>query len=222
MTNENAGSRRGRIGVASAAIGVTALLGAALVLQQGVALGQTHISAVVPQAAKGTRVHVLKSSVGKVLVTSKGKTIYIFTADTKGASACTGVCLQYWPAVPAVQAPKPHTAGITAKFGTLKRPGGFKQLTVNGWPAYTYAGDTKVGALSGQGVNASGGLWWVVAPSGAWIKRLPSVAVTPTPTPTVTPTGSPTPTATSSPTPAPTSTVTTSPVPYPTHTMPGY
>ena len=45
------------------------------------------------------------------------------------------------------------------------------QLTVNGWPMYTYAGDAKAGDASGQGKNLSGGLWWVVDSSGAWVKK---------------------------------------------------
>jgi hypothetical protein len=35
---------------------------------------------------------------------------------------------------------------------------------------YTYVGDSKPGAATGQGKNLSGGLWWVVSPSGSWIK----------------------------------------------------
>ena len=35
---------------------------------------------------------------------------------------------------------------------------------------YTYAGDAKAGQAAGQGKNLSGGLWWVVDPSGAWVK----------------------------------------------------
>jgi hypothetical protein len=50
------------------------------------------------------------------------------------------------------------------------RSDGSTQLTVDGWPMYTYAGDSKPGQATGQGKNLSGGLWWVIAPSGKWIK----------------------------------------------------
>jgi Secreted repeat of unknown function len=42
--------------------------------------------------------------------------------------------------------------------------------TPHGFPMYSYAGDSGPGQASGQGKNLSGGLWWVVAPSGSWIK----------------------------------------------------
>ena len=67
-------------------------------------------------------------------------------------------------------------AGVTATFGVLHRPDGTEQLTVDGWPMYTYVGDTKAGAITGQGQNSSGGLWWVVSPSGKWITKAKSSA----------------------------------------------
>jgi predicted lipoprotein with Yx(FWY)xxD motif len=176
---------------ASAVLGATVLVGA-FALTQGAA------NAGAPSVTKpATKVHVATVKVGKILVTAKGMTIYAFAHDLKGKSRCTGVCLQYWPAVPASQAPKPKTPGITAKFGTFKRSNGFKQLTINGWPAYTYAGDKAKGQIHGQGVNAAGGYWWVVSPNGKWNKKIP-----------VTPTASPTPSSTSTPTSTPTATPT--------------
>lgn len=177
------GSRR------ALAIGAAATVAAALLTGIGVsssAMGAT------PAVKAPTVVHVYKGKVGKILVTAKGLTIYAFAKDAKNKSRCTGVCLQYWPAVAAKQASKPHAAGITAKFGVLKRSNGFKQLTVNGYPAYTYAGDAKAGALNGQGVLASGAKWWVIAPNGKWIKTMPKAS----PSPTVSPTGTPIPTPT--------------------------
>jgi hypothetical protein len=43
---------------------------------------------------------------------------------------------------------------------------GDPQITINGRPVYTYAGDDGPGDLSGQGV---GGIWHVVAPDGTEI-----------------------------------------------------
>jgi predicted lipoprotein with Yx(FWY)xxD motif len=178
----------------------SAVLGAT-VLVAGLALTQGTANASAPAVVKVVpKIHVATVKVGKVLVTVKGKTIYAFAHDLKGKSRCTGVCLQYWPAVPASTAPKPKTKGITAKFGTFKRSNGFKQLTINGWPAYTYAGDTAKGQINGQGANAAGGRWWVVSPNGKWNKKIP-----------VTPTASPTPSSTATPTSTPTSTPTATP-----------
>jgi len=52
--------------------------------------------------------------------------------------------LQYWPIVPAPASISPP-AGVTATLGVLNRSDGSKQLTVNGMPVYTYAGDTTAG-----------------------------------------------------------------------------
>jgi hypothetical protein len=40
-------------------------------------------------------------------------------------------------------------------------------VTYHGHPLYTYIGDQKAGATSGQGVNAFGGGWFALTSSGA-------------------------------------------------------
>jgi predicted lipoprotein with Yx(FWY)xxD motif len=44
-------------------------------------------------------------------------------------------------------------------------------VTYNHWPLYTYVTDTKPGQTTGQGVNNSGGKWYVLSPSGKVIKK---------------------------------------------------
>ena len=107
---------------------------------------------------------------GKVLVDPAGKTLYAFAIDSKGHSACTGSCLTYWPPVPGADAPHSGAASMGATFGTIKGSDGSSQLTVDGYPMYTYVGDSAPGQANGQGTNLSGGLWWVVAPDGSWVK----------------------------------------------------
>jgi predicted lipoprotein with Yx(FWY)xxD motif len=113
---------------------------------------------------------VASTSAGQVLVDGKGRTMYAFAADAKGKSNCTGSCLTYWPPVLAGSGTPAKAGGVTATLGALKRSDGTSQLTADGWPMYTYVGDSKPGAATGQGKNLSGGLWWVVSPSGSWIK----------------------------------------------------
>jgi hypothetical protein len=55
-------------------------------------------------------------------------------------------------------------------LSVIKRSDGKTQLAVNGMPAYTFSGDTAAGQDHGQGMNASGGLWWVIGPNGTAIK----------------------------------------------------
>jgi predicted lipoprotein with Yx(FWY)xxD motif len=116
-------------------------------------------------------VSTASTGAGKILVDSQGRTMYAFAADSKGKSNCSGSCLTYWPAVVAGSKTPTAPTGVTATFGVLQRQDGTAQLTVDGWPMYTYIGDTKPGATTGQGKNLSGGLWWVVSPSGKWITK---------------------------------------------------
>ena len=159
-------------------LGAAGMLAAGLLLAAcggGTGYGNASSSSNTPettQAAQGAvdpSVHTGKSDFGKVLVDSNGKTLYAFAADSPGRSNCTGSCLQYWPAAKATGTVS-HSSDVTAKLATIKRSDGTTQLTVNGWPVYTYAADSGPGQATGQGENLSGGLWWVVAPSGAQIK----------------------------------------------------
>jgi predicted lipoprotein with Yx(FWY)xxD motif len=130
----------------------------------------TTTSAAPPAAASGAALGTTTTSYGKVLVDTHGKTLYAFAIDSKGHSACTGMCLQFWPPVPAGSASPKAPAGVTGTPGALHRSDGSSQLTVNGFPMYTFSGDKKPGTTAGQGLNRFGGLWYVVAPDGSWIK----------------------------------------------------
>lgn len=128
-----------------------------------------------PVANTGTGGAVLSTTsssttLGTTVVDAQGKIVYLFAIDSPGHSACTGTCLQYWPLVAAPATVPTSLPGITGTLGVLDRPDGARQLTLNGWPLYTYAGDTARGAPAGQGLNLAGGRWWVVSPSGTAVK----------------------------------------------------
>jgi hypothetical protein len=57
--------------------------------------------------------------------------------------------------------------GMTGTLGTITRSNGVKQATYDGHPLYTFAGDSAPGEAKGNGVNASGGLWYEMTASGA-------------------------------------------------------
>ncbi|MGW6460928.1 SCO0930 family lipoprotein [Streptomyces sp. NPDC055078] len=101
---------------------------------------------------------------GEIVVDKNGMTVYRFMKDSAWPmkTACTGDCLKKWPVVAPVD--KNDTKGILKKgFVTFNRPDGIKQQTIDCWPLYTFAGDTKAGDTNGQGV---GGTWFVVTPQG--------------------------------------------------------
>jgi predicted lipoprotein with Yx(FWY)xxD motif len=105
---------------------------------------------------------VAVSDLGDILTDADGNTIYFFANDTEGVSNCSGDCLANWPAVEADDEPVAGE-GVDAELGTIERDDGTVQLTVNGFPAYSFAGDEAAGDTNGQGV---GDVWWVFGADG--------------------------------------------------------
>jgi predicted lipoprotein with Yx(FWY)xxD motif len=99
-----------------------------------------------------------------VVTNAQGMTLYWFVPDTSTTSRCTGSCATYWPPV---TGPVTAGTGVTGTLGTITRPGGGTQATYDGHPLYTYAGDSAPGQAKGNGINASGGLWYEMTVSGA-------------------------------------------------------
>jgi predicted lipoprotein with Yx(FWY)xxD motif len=116
-----------------------------------------------PAAAAASTVKTATITGVTVLTNSKGFTLYSFAPDTATTSKCNGACAQNWPPV---QGPV-TAAGVTGKFGTIKRSDGSIQATFDGHPLYTFAGDTTPGQAKGNGLNAAGGLWHEITTSGA-------------------------------------------------------
>ncbi len=104
------------------------------------------------------------TSLGTVVVDGKGLTVYVFDKDTQdaGTSSCSGACAAQWPAVETDSA-KPAVTGVSGTVGTITGVDGGTQVTLDGWPLYTFAGDSSAGDTTGQGV---GGIWWAVSPDG--------------------------------------------------------
>jgi predicted lipoprotein with Yx(FWY)xxD motif len=110
------------------------------------------------------------STLGQIVTTGSGRTVYRFDLDTANPpkSNCSGSCATYWPPVLVTGSAMPAVSGVSSSLlGEVTRSDGSKQLTLAGWPLYTYAGDSGPGMASGQGVNASGAKWWAVTPTGA-------------------------------------------------------
>ncbi|HTY73352.1 MAG TPA: hypothetical protein VMI11_13140 [Actinomycetes bacterium] len=120
--------------------------------------GSTGSSSAVVTTASG--------ALGTYLTDGSGRTLYDFAADTGTTSACYGSCATYWPPLLTTGTPAAAGRAKASLLGTTTRKDGSQQVTYGGHPLYTYAGDGAAGATSGQGVDASGGLWWVVSPAG--------------------------------------------------------
>ncbi|WP_328672962.1 SCO0930 family lipoprotein [Streptomyces sp. NBC_00328] len=105
------------------------------------------------------------AKLGDIVVDKNGMTVYRFMKDQAwpvSKSACTGACLEKWPAVAPVS--EDDTKGVKKKgLMPFTRPDGVKQMSVNCWPIYTFSGDSAPGDTNGQGV---GGTWYAVSPDG--------------------------------------------------------
>ena len=123
-------------------------------------------------AASKTTVKVTKvPSVGAVLATSDGHTLYTFTDANGAAVACTDACLSAWP---------PYMVST----GKVKAPKGVKslavsdtdQLTWKGLPLYTFSGDPKAKTANGDGITSFGGTWAAVKPAAKAATTTPTTA----------------------------------------------
>lgn len=115
---------------------------------------------------------------------ANGFAVYDFDLDltTPGTSACVATCTTFWP--PIIE---PSGSTFTAPFGTIVRPDGRLQLAFNGHPLYTYANDTTASTATGDGLNASGGLWHL-SQASALTTAIGAPNVTPSNAPTAMPT----------------------------------
>jgi predicted lipoprotein with Yx(FWY)xxD motif len=116
-----------------------------------------------------------------ILVNSAGMTLYKFSADSAGMSACTGSCATAWPPLNVASGTAPKGgSGATGTFGTMTRSDGTRQVTYDGDPLYTFSGDSSAGETNGQNITSDGGTWTVVTVGAA------STPATTSPTPATT------------------------------------
>lgn len=84
---------------------------------------------------------IMDKQLGEVLTTPQKQAIYIWKSEPKGKIRCTAACARAWPPVlvkKGVVVPR-HDSGIEGAFGTIRRPDGSRQLTLDRRALYTYA-----------------------------------------------------------------------------------
>ena len=172
------------------------LMMAAAVAAGGAALAASVSLAATPQVPKTVKISARNvPGLGKVLVSSSGRTLYVFAPD-KGKRVTCGPklgCDLVWPPEFISPTGKP-VAGSGVKQSLLSSaPDHFAPgkniVTYKGWPLYLYKGDHKNGTAVGQATKGSGGLWWVITPTGQIIKHKPTSGGTGTTPTTTSPTG---------------------------------
>ena len=80
----------------------------------------THPSA----AAKRSTIQVRKTGLGRILVDSHGRTLYLFKKDHGTRSACFGACATAWPPLRATGKPTAGNGVNASMVATTKRSDG--------------------------------------------------------------------------------------------------
>src|SRR5438067_8707405 len=88
-----------------------------------------------------------KTTVGTILVNSRGFTVYAFTRDPRNRDMCVALrgCSPVWPAVTTTGKPIAGHGVRASLLNTINLRGGRKQMTYAGHPLYTYVGDSAPG-----------------------------------------------------------------------------
>lgn len=118
-----------------------------------------------PPPPPSTEIHLDSTAqLGRYIVDKDGKTLYFFSNDVNGQSACSGQCTTNWPAFLA-ETDATFGAGLSSSdFTTITLTSGAKQTAYKGWPLYYYApaGVAEApGQTTGEGL---GEIWFVAKP----------------------------------------------------------
>jgi predicted lipoprotein with Yx(FWY)xxD motif len=103
------------------------------------------------------------TSLGTVLVSGDGFTLYILSKDLKNTPSCYGDCMELWPPLLTDGDPEAGEGIDPSKLGVATRHDGTFQATYFGRPLYRFRGDIAPGDTQGHG---SENLWQVLLPSG--------------------------------------------------------
>jgi len=142
---------------------ILAVTGAALVSALGGGLAS---------ASSPTKLTARKTSIGTIVVDSRGFTVYAFTRDARNQDSCLNIggCASAWPPLTTVGKPIAGSGMKASLLGWISIKGGAKQVTYAGHPLYTYVGDTGPGSTEYVNVSASGGRWPALSASGSEVK----------------------------------------------------
>ena len=112
-----------------------------------------------PETKPGVKL-TANAELGNILVDENGMTLYFFSKDVDGQSACTDGCLDNWPVF--YSSTLEIGAGLDQNdFAVITRSDGKPQITYKGWPLYYFINDKKAGDVKGEGVK---GVWFVAKP----------------------------------------------------------
>jgi len=120
----------------------------------------------------GKVVTVSDASGHSVLVDAEGKALYVSDEEQGGKVLCTsGACGAIWtPLTVSSKSSLDTPPPLGKKLGTVARPDGSTQVTLQGRPLYTFSFDHSAGDVNGDGTQDSFDgtdfTWHVATPSG--------------------------------------------------------
>ena len=120
-------------------------------------------------AAAAASVRVAQTKLGRILVNSEGRTLYLYMKDRGTKSACSRRCMQVWPPATVSGAPVAGPGVAAAKLTTTRGADSGRQLVYNGHPLYTLSADVRPGQINGEGFL---GTWFVISAEGKRIGKL--------------------------------------------------
>src|SRR6266516_7364289 len=88
---------------------------------------------------QGAVVKLGHSSLGRIIVNSHGRTLYLWAHDKRSKSTCYGKCASAWPALTTHGRPRAVSGARSALLGTTRRSNGRMQVTYHGHPLYSFA-----------------------------------------------------------------------------------
>src|SRR6266545_3406266 len=117
-------------------------------------------------AAGAAKVGAASSALGRIVVDSRGRTLYLFEKDKNRRSACSGRCATYWPPLLTRGTPLARAGAKQVLLARTRRANGSQQVTYAGHPLYRFLQDRKPGQTKGEGSQAFGAEWDVLSPTG--------------------------------------------------------
>jgi predicted lipoprotein with Yx(FWY)xxD motif len=117
------------------------------------------------------------SGIGHVLVDSQGRTLYESDQEKSGKVLCSSsACTAIWSPLLVARGQKPtEPSNVSARLGTVTRPDGKAQVTLDGAPLYTFSFDHSPGDVNGNGqhdnFDGTSFTWHAATPTGAAAAR---------------------------------------------------
>ena len=78
---------------------------------------------------KGAALELRQTALGRIVVDSRGRTLYMWSHDRRAKSSCFGACAKSWPPLVTRGKPRATMGARSALLGTTMRKDGKRQVT---------------------------------------------------------------------------------------------